>query len=249
MSRGITSAMITAIAAGTVYPILFGEFDFSGGTIYVNNGPFPVTWNAHTWVGLGKFVSVQPIRETADVNANNVSFVLNGVDSALIAELFGNRSRGRWCYLWLGCFNSSGTLLADPQMVFAGRMDQPVINDQGQTASINLSAESRLVDLQRPRERRYTDQDQKAYYPTDTFFMFVAGLQDRQIQWGSGGGNSDIGPAGNGSGPTAGPTGSGPSNNSGPYYGNNTMSNGGTFTGTNGLGQDIRGLGGNPVNI
>ena len=244
MSRGLTSAMRTAVASGTVYPIFFGEFDFSGGIVYVHSGFGPVVWNSKTWLGMGKFVSVQPVNETSDVAANNVSFSLSGVPSSMISEVFNNRSRGRPCTLWFGCFSSSGTLLADPQVIFSGRMDQPVLNDQGSECTVNVTAESRLIDLQRPRERRFTDQDQRNYFPSDGFFKFVAGLQDRVINWGVPGNNASVdgnstsvngvgaggggdsfnpgGPSFSGSGlgnPSSGSSsGSGPSSGSTPYY-------------------------------
>lgn len=223
MSRGLTSAMKAAVLAGTVYPIMFGQFNFAGGTIYVSTWLGPVVWNSVTWQGLGNFVSVQPIKETSDVSANSVSFVLSGVPPSLVTEVFNNRSRGRPCTLWFGCYSAAGALLADPQVIFAGRMNQPAIADQGADCTISLSAESRLVDLQRPRERRYTDQDQKNYYPTDNFLKFVAGLQDRQILWGPGASNTASGttPLGNQAGSSQSPNGA----NYGGYYG--TGNNGG----------------------
>lgn len=240
MSRGMTSGMKTAIAAGVVYPVLFGRFDFLGGTIYANNSNVSIPWDGHDWTGLGHFVSVQGVNETADISANNVSFTLSGVPSSLLAELFTNRSRGRGCALYLGCFTSAGALIADPQMIFSGRMDQPAINDQGVEASISITAESRLIDLQRPRERRFTDQDQKTYYPTDNFFKFVTGLQDKQILWGTGG--TGVVTAGGGGGATNQSFGGG-GYNGGANNSNFTVGN--NYRGTNSLGQNIDGLGRN----
>jgi len=51
----------------------------------------------------------------------------------------------------------------------------------GQTATIKISAESKLIALQRAKNRFCTDQDQRADYPDDTFFSGVAELQDLEI--------------------------------------------------------------------
>jgi hypothetical protein len=47
-----------------------------------------------------------------------------------------------------------------------------------------LTAESRLIDLERSRERRYTSEDQKIDYPNDKGLEFIADLQDKEIVWG-----------------------------------------------------------------
>ena len=65
-------------------------------------------------------------------------------------------------------------------------MDVMTIDDNGETANISLTAESRLIDLERARERRYTSDDQKVRHPNDTGLDFVASLQEKEIAWGSG---------------------------------------------------------------
>lgn len=193
MSRGLTSAMQTAIAAGNVYPVLFGWFDFTGGAVRVCSHNQSVSWDAQTWTGLGDLVRVEPVRESREVRAQSLSFVLAGISSTLIGEVLANRSRGRECALWFGAFNSAGVLLADPVKIFSGRMDQPTIEDTGDTCTVTIAAESRLVDLQRSRERRYTDADQQNLYSGDLGLQYVAGLQNREIVWGQGSSSSGQG--------------------------------------------------------
>ena len=65
-------------------------------------------------------------------------------------------------------------------------MDVMTIEDAGDTANISLSAESRLIDLERARVRRYTNNDQQNQFAGDTSLRFVADLQDKEIAWGSG---------------------------------------------------------------
>lgn len=82
---------------------------------------------------------------------------------------------------------AAGTIIADPDERFTGRADVMALSDDGQTATITLSVESRLIDLQRPRSRRYTHDDQQIYYPADLGLQYVADLQDKEFTWGSGG--------------------------------------------------------------
>jgi hypothetical protein len=75
-------------------------------------------------------------------------------------------------------------LIADPYLLRSGRMDYCNISVSGEDTRITAQYEDRLIDLQKPRERRYTDQDQRNQYPTDGGFRFVTSLQDKQLIWG-----------------------------------------------------------------
>jgi hypothetical protein len=94
--------------------------------------------------------------------------------------------------VWIGFFDSAGALIADPYLAFQGRFDVPDILDAGEQATISARYESRLADLDRPRERRYTDEDQSLDYPTDPGFEFVTRLPDKQVIWGGGGINAEV---------------------------------------------------------
>ena len=63
-------------------------------------------------------------------------------------------------------------------------MDQMQITEGADASQISLSVESRLIDLERVRVRRYTSEDQKSRFPSDLAFQFVNDLQDKEIFWG-----------------------------------------------------------------
>jgi hypothetical protein len=57
--------------------------------------------------------------------------------------------------------------------------------DEGPEESvIAVSAESRLVDLERARERRYDHRDQQIVHPGDMFFEYVPSIVEAEIVWG-----------------------------------------------------------------
>jgi hypothetical protein len=77
---------------------------------------------------------------------------------------------------------ASGTVSS--YKVFSGRMDVMTINEQGESCTVSLTAESRLIDLERSRVRRWTSEDQKQIDSTDKGFEFINSLQEAAIQWG-----------------------------------------------------------------
>jgi len=63
-------------------------------------------------------------------------------------------------------------------------MDVMTIEDGGETSTISLTVESKLVRLEKASNRRYTEANHQSRYSTDTFFSYVSGLQSRDIVWG-----------------------------------------------------------------
>jgi hypothetical protein len=54
----------------------------------------------------------------------------------------------------------------------------------GETATITLTIQNRLADWERPRLRRYTDEDQQSVYDGDLGLQFVAQMAEKTIYWG-----------------------------------------------------------------
>lgn len=183
MSRGLTSAMTTALSGRKVRPAMLVELEFDSGTDHLWTGYGDLPWDSKTWTGGGDVMSVRPFSESTDIRANGASVVLSGIPSARISIALSEDYQGRTATLYLAVIDDSGAVIADP-IQFSGRMDQMNIEEDGQTATIALSIESQLVDLNKSREFRYTDQDQRIDYPNDKGFEYVAGLQDKAVTWG-----------------------------------------------------------------
>lgn len=186
MSRDLTSGMVSAVAAKVVMPIMLAEFGFDGGTVRFWTGYGTLTWGGNAFAGSGNLIGISAIREVSDNSAQGTSFTLNGIPSSLLSTALSESYQGRPCKIWIGAIDSSGATIADPYLIFGGRMDTMTITDGGETGSIGLSAENRLIDMNRSRERRYTPEDLAIEFPADNSLRFVAALQSAQIVWGAG---------------------------------------------------------------
>lgn len=184
MSRSLTSAVNTIFESSSVTPFLAINLAFDGGNFLAWTGYGNITFDSTTFVGAGDFLSVSPIKESSEVQANGIDITLSGVPSSLISSALNETYQGRTCKLYLGVLDSSNAVVADPYVLFSGRMDLMNIDDSGEKANISVTAESRLIDLDRTRERRYTSEDQKIDFPNDQGLEFITDLQDKEIIWG-----------------------------------------------------------------
>ena len=81
-------------------------------------------------------------------------------------------------------FDTNKSVIADVYTLFKGKMDIMKIDEGAESATIVLNLENRLIALDRPKERRYTHEDQQLSFRGDLAFEFVPDLQDKEIIWG-----------------------------------------------------------------
>lgn len=183
MSRDLTPDVSAAVQDGYVPALMMVELDFPSGVLRANTSCVTFDWDGHVWYGLGQLGSIDPVPEFSDLQMTGVSLSLTGIPSDMVSRVMGEHYQGRSCKLWFAPLDSDYRVLADPVLVFSGRMDTPDIQ-LGETASISLTAESRLTDWERPRIRRYTNEDQLAEYPGDRGLEFVAQMVEKTLVWG-----------------------------------------------------------------
>lgn len=187
MARELTAAMLTAIAAGNIRPVMIAKIGTTGSDINLWTGIGDLTHLGETYSGVGSLGGVSPIQETQNLEAGGMSFTLTGIDPAMVSAILGNMRYGRPAKLWLGLIDVTTNLLVDAAMqMFFGLTDVPSMEEGPETSTISITAENRLADLERPRSRRYTAEDQKLTDPDDLGFDFVPYLQDATLPWGVG---------------------------------------------------------------
>jgi len=184
VSRSLSAGMQTVSTDSVVRPFILIDADFDAAPVYMWSGVGDLSWDSKTWVGVGNLLTVDAVEESTDMKAAGTKISLSGIPSDLISLALQEDYSGRTLTIYLGAFNDSGTVIANPVAIFRGRMDVMQILDGGDTATIDVTVESRLIDFERTRTRRYTDQDQKIDYPTDKGFEFVSSIQDKEIVWG-----------------------------------------------------------------
>lgn len=183
MSRDLTSAAQTAAEAGHVNFVYLARLDFDGGLVAVNSGISSYSFNGDTYTGIGSLGSVDVINEGAEIEPYGIELSLTGVDPSLISISLSEDYQGRSAKLYLGLLDSDYLLIDDPVLLFDGRMDYMQVF-VGDTGEIKLRAESRLVDWNKARVRRYNNEDQQDRYPGDKGFEFVPKMVDANLRWG-----------------------------------------------------------------
>ena len=189
MSRALSAEMLAVATADIVRPIYLVKAEFDSTppedrNLYLWSGFGDLTFNGKNYLGVGNLLSISAVDESTDLTATGASIVLSGIQSPLLAIARDEDYQGRPITIYLGALDDTGDLIASPTVLFSGFMDVMTIAEAGETSTISVTAENKLIAFDRSYVRRYTAEDQKIDYPNDMGFEFVAKIADQEIIWG-----------------------------------------------------------------
>ena len=195
MSRIVPSALVTALGNAQIEPFFAIEMMFDTRTITFNgesidvgplrlwSGMYDKTINVQgsdqTFTGTGGLLSIGGLEETGDLSAKSVTLTLSGIPSTIISLALQEPYQRRACRIYFGVESVS-----DVVEIFTGKMNTMRILDSEDAATIELTVESKLVELERSSNWRYNDENHQSRNSGDSFFSYVQSIQDAQIPWG-----------------------------------------------------------------
>ncbi len=200
MSRGLPTAVANAVSADVVRPVLFVQCAFDSGHLKIWEDNESLTTKSITQIRTRTSQGVSGIKESTELQANGATVQLSGVTEPLLSKARDEDYQGRELKILLGTMNSSNSLISNPFVIFSGFMDTMTITDSGDTSTIKVTVENRLIEFERSRQRRYTSEDQKIDYPNDKGLEFVAEIAEKEIVWGRSQAGSGGGGGGGGGG-------------------------------------------------
>lgn len=212
MSRELPNEVLTTIEQDVVYPVIAVELLFdTPNELRFWSGLGDLVIDGDTYAGSGDLLQVSDVQESSDISARGATLTLSGVPSNLVSLALDEDYQGRTASIKFGMYGTSidnGYLILDDSgdkllvdgvadfldisntaalgffNLFVGKMDQMTIQRGPAVSEIVMSLESRLIDLERPRLRRYTDGGQQDRYPGDLAFEFVSRIQNEDLEFG-----------------------------------------------------------------
>lgn len=179
--RILTPTASTALAQPVVALAQLVRMDLAGGTLYLNTSGWNLVWDGHTWAGVAGVGRIQPVEDQA-AELKGLSFELSGVPSSMVSLVLSEPVQGRPVDIWTAIFDSNTTIV-DAQLEWSGRLDTLAIAETNGSAVVTVSAEHLGIDLLRPCNARFADQDQQRAHPGDTFFEYLIDQADQTLVW------------------------------------------------------------------
>jgi hypothetical protein len=181
---GIDSAITSRL--GQDHQELFfavkAEFDTDDILVWTGNDDLVI--NSETYSGAGSLLSISNVEDTLDLKPTGISIALSGMDADVLNMALTENYQNRDISVFMGFLMGGSNEVAGVLKVFAGRMMSLDVTDSMDGAVVAITAENRLIDLERPSNLRYTAESQKFIDSGDTSLNRVQQLQDKQIAWG-----------------------------------------------------------------
>jgi hypothetical protein len=193
--RTITDAALAALIAPTVQPVYLVAMEFTSGTKYMWTGIGTVVWDGEEWEGMGDFLGVSSITQTSELSAEGISISMSGINAEDVSSAISDVATYLTVDVYLG-FLCAGAIIADPVHCFSGHLDVPTLQDDGDTATISITAENDLILLTKASMMRYTNDCQQIFFPLDTGFQYVPFVQSWNGAFGGTNGGSTSGAPG-----------------------------------------------------
>jgi len=188
MARTIGTDFSNQLSSSQTRPFYAVEFIYTQPLrIWTGYGDFQVL--NQTYLGLGNLISISDIKETAETKASGISIEVGGLNQDIVAQALLSTAQNIIVNVYFGVLETSGnalTVVDTPYEVFSGNVDTVIINESADNSTITFNIENKLISLEKPLDFRYTDQDQKHFFPDDKGLEFVDDLQDKNIIWGGG---------------------------------------------------------------
>lgn len=183
MTRGLSSAQLTAAAARHVAAVALVELHFDSGAIYMALAPWSITYGDDTYYHTGPLASVRALAE-AGASFEGIELAMTGLEPAVLGYAATEPYRGRLVRLLKGYLDpQTHALIGPPVVQFIGRMQAMSITETNGTCTAALVAEHYEAELQRPAPLRLNDADQQRLYPGDLGCEFAEEMVEKELIW------------------------------------------------------------------
>lgn len=178
--RSLSPAAVAALAARPVGLAQLVTLTLTA-TLRLNTTPWDLTWGGNTYLGAASLGSIDVIEDSPG-EVKGLQFQLSGVGSDYIAICLAEPVQGKPVTIYTAIFDAASQV-ADAVLEWSGRLDTMTLREEGGAAVISVTAEHVGIDLLRPCNLLFSNQDQQRLYAGDDFSEYVVDQADQQIIW------------------------------------------------------------------
>mgnify|MGYP003138829592 CR=1 FL=1 len=197
-SREDIPAAVASRLANDNQKIAYGvslEFDSGTLNLWSGIGDF-VGSDSLTYTGAGELLNIQNVEEDNELSSTNMTISISGLSENIVTYATTEDYQNRPITIKMFFFHPDTDDEIGSVILFKGRMDTLTVND-GDTFSVIVTAENKLIDLTRPKNLFYTAETQNFLHSGDKGLEFVAKIREQTVNWGSltsfGGNGGNIG--------------------------------------------------------
>lgn len=183
MTRGLSTTNQNQSTAQHAHVVWLVRLDFDT-PVYVHSGVGTIPFDGNDYLGQGNLGAISSLTEQEQIEPKIIRLELSGVDANELTEALDAGTFRDLVYIYQGYRLDSGALADGAFVLDICYYEFSDIDVDGGEAKITVTLKTDLARLDEADGSRWTDEDQRARYPTDTFFAFLTDAVQATLTWG-----------------------------------------------------------------
>ena len=182
MARSLTSAVKTELATNKINPVTLVYLGITTGHRFTDHYK-DIVYDANTYTSSSLLLGVSDVSESNEVAVDSITVAFTGTDQTIISLLLNNDYMDKEAEIYKGFLDSSQALIADPFLLFKGRIESFAIQEDAKSSQVSVSIASHWSDFEKQKGRKTNTNSQELFFSGDVGFDFASqSVQD--IKWG-----------------------------------------------------------------
>jgi len=182
MTRGLTTAVNNELATDALNPVTLVYINVGSGLRFTDHYK-DLTYDSNTYTASSLFLKVSEVSESSEVEITNIALEFTGADQSIISLFLSSEYMDRDVEIYKGFLDTTQTLIADPFLLFKGRVESFNIDESLESSDVKVIATSHWSDFDKIKGRKTNTGSQQLYFTGDLGFDYASQtVQD--IKWG-----------------------------------------------------------------
>lgn len=180
--RTLAAPAIAALGGPMLTIAQLVYMDFPGFPIALCSANYPIAYDGVVYEGAAGLGSINPIEDSPG-EVKGLQFQISGVPIENLGLALDDATLVQGAPVVIRLAILSESVLLDAPIDWTGLLDTMTIEEDGDTCTITVTAESSAVDLLRGNALTTSNADQQYLYPGDRAFEYVESQPNTPVVW------------------------------------------------------------------
>ena len=182
MARGLTTAVNNELATDALNPVTLLYLNVGSGYRFTDHYK-NITYDSNTYTASSLLLGVTSTSESSEITVSNLTLQFTGADQTIISLFLNNQYLEREVEVYKGFLDANQAIIADPFLLFKGRIESFGINESLDSSDVDIVVASHWSDFEKVEGRRTNTNSQQLHFVNDVGFEF-ASQTTQDIKWG-----------------------------------------------------------------
>ena len=182
MTRTLTTAVKNELETDSLQPVNLVYINVGSGFRFTGHYK-DITYDSNTYSASSLFTRLSSVTESSEIEVSNITLSFSGADQTIISLFLSNNYMEKEAEVYKAFLNTSEGVIADPFLLFKGRIESFSIDESINQSNANIVVASHWSDFSKIEGRKTNTGSQQLHFSGDLGFEF-ASQTTQDIKWG-----------------------------------------------------------------